>query len=597
MNDSKQMELIPSTSSQEDTLANLSPSQVEKKVKKIQDISGQSILDLSKSCNQLGLLEKTLVDTLNSVSTPYSRTWRVKVTPQGRLVFQLRASVRTTKEKESGLLPTPVSSDAGAGAIIGKDDKFRITKNGNLRKINRNNKDGSLGLGKRATLGVLQNPELIKEMNLDGKTYQEVKIWRTPDAHCDRGPSSEERMKKKLDKGMPISLNDQVKHPNLMWPTPTAVQRPNEGNVRLLRKQVLKGNMTREEATKMLGKDVFEQQGKVPMWPTPTANEDAAGRPGGKMQKMLGNHPEVRKPLGGGTLNPTWVEWLMGYPLGFTDLNHLETVSSPKSPTTSDSVSSNRLMWPTPAARSFQPPRKPETMAKTGRNPLTNTLEDAVQYREIEKQKLWPTPTANEPRDMKKIDHYVETGEIRHSPTGYKNPRRLMLEETVIAEEKKKQKLWPTPRARDWKDGYGVPPSVEKGTRGHTLGTKVQEEENKMWPTPCPGSKGRGAYPHKGVVKSLLEGKKPSSQALLVDKVAVDAIKKGQGFLDPDDKMRVKLWPTPTATDGRRGEIHEDGTIKKSWKKRRDKWAAKGVNLHRPLDIVVALEEEKKKKD
>ena len=78
--------------------------------------------------------------------------------------------------------------------------------------------------------------------------------------------------------------------------------------------------MTREEATKMLGKDVFEQQGKVPIWPTPTANEDAAGRPGGKMQKMLGNHPEVRKPLGGGTLNPTWVEWLMGYPSGWTDL-------------------------------------------------------------------------------------------------------------------------------------------------------------------------------------------------------------------------------------------------------------------------------------
>ncbi len=54
------------------------------------------------------------------------------------------------------------------------------------------------------------------------------------------------------------------------------------------------------------------------------------------------------------------------------------------------------------------------------------------------------------------------------------------------------------------------------------------------------------------------------------------------------------MWPTPTATDGRRGEIHEDGTVKKSWKKRRDKWAAKGVNLHRPLDIVVALDEEKK---
>ena len=102
MKDSKQMELIPSTSLQEDTLANLSPLQVAKKVKKIRDTSGQSILDLSKNSDRLGLLEKMLVDTLNSVSTPLSRTWRVKTTPLGRLVFQLRASVPTTKEKESG---------------------------------------------------------------------------------------------------------------------------------------------------------------------------------------------------------------------------------------------------------------------------------------------------------------------------------------------------------------------------------------------------------------------------------------------------------------------------------------------------------------
>jgi hypothetical protein len=33
----------------------------------------------------------------------------------------------------------------------------------------------------------------------------------------------------------------------------------------------------------------------VKMWPTPTANEDAAGRPTGKMQPMLGNHPDVRR--------------------------------------------------------------------------------------------------------------------------------------------------------------------------------------------------------------------------------------------------------------------------------------------------------------
>ena len=45
------------------------------------------------------------------------------------------------------------------------------------------------------------------------------------------------------------------------------------------------------------------------MWPTPTANEDAAGTPNGKMQGMLGNHPGVRgttpKEWASGALNPT----------------------------------------------------------------------------------------------------------------------------------------------------------------------------------------------------------------------------------------------------------------------------------------------------
>ena len=197
MKDSKQMDFFPSTSSLEDTLANLSPSQVEKKVKMIRDTSGQSILDLSKNVGQLGLLEKMLVDTLNSVSTPLSRTWRVKTTPLGRLVFQLRASAPTTKEKESGL-------------------------------------------------------------------------WRTPDAHSGRGPSSEKRMKMKLEKKMPISLNDQVAHPHLV-PTPTARDHKDTGV-----------NTNYEKA---------------------------------KKKGRLAGHA-------GGSLNPTWVEWLMGYPSGWTDLNH-----------------------------------------------------------------------------------------------------------------------------------------------------------------------------------------------------------------------------------------------------------------------------------
>jgi len=56
-------------------------------------------------------------------------------------------------------------------------------------------------------------------------------------------------------------------------------------------------------------------------WPTPTANEDAAGRPGANMQAMLGNHPDIRGDCSGGSLNPTWTEWLMGWPLQWTSLD------------------------------------------------------------------------------------------------------------------------------------------------------------------------------------------------------------------------------------------------------------------------------------
>lgn len=57
------------------------------------------------------------------------------------------------------------------------------------------------------------------------------------------------------------------------WPTPTVNTRPNEGNVRLLRKQVLEGKLSEEEATQMLnGKSPFSAQGAVKEWPTPTVN-------------------------------------------------------------------------------------------------------------------------------------------------------------------------------------------------------------------------------------------------------------------------------------------------------------------------------------
>jgi len=60
-------------------------------------------------------------------------------------------------------------------------------------------------------------------------------------------------------------------------------------------------------------------------WPTPTGCGNY-NRKGASKTSGDGLATAV-----GGTLNPTWVEWLMGFPIGWTDLNHSETLLSHKS--------------------------------------------------------------------------------------------------------------------------------------------------------------------------------------------------------------------------------------------------------------------------
>ena len=126
------------------------------------------------------------------------------------------------------------------------------------------------------------------------------------------------------------NLADQVR----MWPTPCANTRPNEGNVRLLRAKVEAGELSREEAKGMLnGKDPFEAQGTVPkkMWPTPQASDvrdrGHLGMPA--IQRRLSKGKQLNLSMvvsqTSGALNPTWVEWLMGFPIGWTDFSSSAT--------------------------------------------------------------------------------------------------------------------------------------------------------------------------------------------------------------------------------------------------------------------------------
>jgi hypothetical protein len=60
---------------------------------------------------------------------------------------------------------------------------------------------------------------------------------------------------------------------------------------------------------------------QVKLWPTPrtpSKSGGGTGLDGGAGSRSMMTEQE-RKELCGGSLNPTWVEWLMGWPLGWTD--------------------------------------------------------------------------------------------------------------------------------------------------------------------------------------------------------------------------------------------------------------------------------------
>ena len=79
------------------------------------------------------------------------------------------------------------------------------------------------------------------------------------------------------------------------------------------------------------GKDGSVGLGRlVQMWPTPQAsdNRDRGNMSNPSIQRRIAKGKQIMLSQSvdrnSGQLNPTWVEWLMGWPLGWTDLKQLE---------------------------------------------------------------------------------------------------------------------------------------------------------------------------------------------------------------------------------------------------------------------------------
>ncbi len=118
-----------------------------------------------------------------------------------------------------------------------------------------------------------------------------------------------------------------------LWPTPVAQDDGKTPEAHLSMKARMPGG-PRKTITSLTVMVKAIERG---MWPTPTA-ADGMGGPGTSPGRTGGLN--LRTAVGGG-LNPTWVEWLMGFPAGWTDCEPSETASSLKSASGSAGASLN----------------------------------------------------------------------------------------------------------------------------------------------------------------------------------------------------------------------------------------------------------------
>lgn len=210
----------------------------------------------------------------------FSETWPKRGTMRNGECWELPTLERPTEENDSGSslcfkpthhVPTPTASDH---------------------------------IERKSTSKEKMNPETNKSVSLD----RWVKFWPTPRAHesgkyqRDRGQKGKERP----------TLTGMVQ----MWPTPRAGKTSDEKEETWLKRQ-RDGKVSTPPLSLA-----------VKMFPTLTRRDyrspDLPGSGNRKRKEAAGWTLDLPSSVGG-QLNPPWVEWLMGWPIGWTDLKPLET--------------------------------------------------------------------------------------------------------------------------------------------------------------------------------------------------------------------------------------------------------------------------------
>lgn len=269
---------------QEDFLASHSVQPGSAEARTMTVTSGRKCCELYRKSGPLGSLVRTLLESSAWRSTRCYLTWKASATPARHLLFRLVPSTPRTEGTGLPLWATPNTMD-----YLPQRSPESLQRQAETSRKGR-----------------------TKPANLREQVCEEtVRLWPTPTARDRKGANSIEH----LSTGNHVAqLANAVK----LFPTPTARcgQTPcihGEGGLDLATFAKLIPTVT--TGAGMCGGSANYQRLKE--------MEDAGVISQEEHRSMAAGN--------GGQLNPTWVEWLMGFPLGWTDLNASETPLSPSS--------------------------------------------------------------------------------------------------------------------------------------------------------------------------------------------------------------------------------------------------------------------------
>jgi hypothetical protein len=241
---------------------------------------GMPSLKLYEHLAPRGSLRRTLSESLAcdlAVLTGSPGNWQTRVIPRGRSLSPLTTWVRHISDSGYSLWPTPSATSYGSS----------------------NNGCPGDGREEYATKG---KPSL--------ETMARQGMWPTPTAGDAKSSGSRNTPQSSANFG--VSLTDAVRQDGgtgRLLPTPCAADAEHRGRGDLYARL---NNSGRQK------------------FPTPSANDHKGSTKAGQRRRQL-TDPSMGAIPAGGALNPTWVEWLMGFPLGWTVCARSATRSSRKS--------------------------------------------------------------------------------------------------------------------------------------------------------------------------------------------------------------------------------------------------------------------------